>query len=224
MPKELMNTPNKILKKFIKWLRIPTNENNLFDYIEYWDNRYNSNGNSGFGSTGVLAEYKARIINDFVKHNQVNTVIEFGCGDGLQLESSSYPRYLGLDVAKSSIKLCQNKFYNDLTKSFMLYTPQYFTNHGYLSADLIICLDVLYHIIDENDFRKTLIDIFNAAQKYVILYANLKPQPSSSMHIIYRDISKYLEKFPDFQVDQVVEQEYPDLTTAQFIILSKIIK
>jgi 2-polyprenyl-3-methyl-5-hydroxy-6-metoxy-1,4-benzoquinol methylase len=224
MQKGLMNQSCKFFKRFAKRLGFSNNETNSFDYIKYWDCRYGSKGNSGIGSIGVLAEYKAKIINDFVKNNQVNTVIEFGCGDGCQLELSNYPQYLGLDVAISSVELCQKKFADDPTKNFMLYNPRYFSNHGFLSADLVLCLDVLYHIIDENDFIKTINDVFNTAQKHVILYTNIKPQPSSVSHIIYRDTCDYLENYTDFHIDQIIEQKYSELTTAQFVFLSRIIE
>ena len=48
---------------------------------EYWIQRYNSGGNSGAGSYSKLAEFKAEIINDYIKDNNITTIIEYGCGD-----------------------------------------------------------------------------------------------------------------------------------------------
>ncbi len=73
-------------------------------------------GTSGPGSYGKFAEFKAEIINSFVKNNEINSVIEFGCG---YVSLLKVPKYIGLDVSKSSIKMCSMKFKEDKTKSFL---------------------------------------------------------------------------------------------------------
>lgn len=193
-----------------------------FDYKTYWEKRYRSGGNSGLGSTGVLAEYKSNVINEFVNKNQIRDVVEFGCGDGYQLSLSQYSKYLGLDVAPSSIELCQNIFAGDKAKSFILYNPKYFTNHNAIMADLVLCLDTLYHITDDNDYYKTLDDIFSSSRRFVILYTNTIPLQSNTKHIIYRDTLNDLNRYQEFSVDRVEKAEHPDLTIAQFIFLEKL--
>ena len=37
-----------------------------FDSSKYWEKRYLEGGNSGDGSYGYLAEFKVKIINDFI--------------------------------------------------------------------------------------------------------------------------------------------------------------
>ncbi len=58
----------------------------------YWDQRYLSRGNSGVGSYGKFAEFKAEIVNDFVRENGIMSIVEYGCGDGNQLKSAAYPQ------------------------------------------------------------------------------------------------------------------------------------
>lgn len=48
---------------------------------DYWERRYLSGGTSGSGSYNRLAEFKAEFLNEFVRENNVETVIEFGSGD-----------------------------------------------------------------------------------------------------------------------------------------------
>ncbi|MGD9858413.1 MAG: hypothetical protein AB7U20_26025 [Planctomycetaceae bacterium] len=52
---------------------------------DYWVRRYRKGRNSGGGSYGRLAEFKAQVLNDLVREHRIQTVIEFGCGDGNQL-------------------------------------------------------------------------------------------------------------------------------------------
>ena len=48
-----------------------------FNSGEYWENRYKANGNSGAGSYNRLAEFKAEVINGFVKENNMEINYHF---------------------------------------------------------------------------------------------------------------------------------------------------
>ncbi|WP_141504271.1 class I SAM-dependent methyltransferase [Paenibacillus luteus] len=197
--------------------------NNIFDYKSYWENNYAKGGTSGSGSYGVLADFKAEIINDFIEEHSIQKVIEFGCGDGNQISLMKYGQYLGLDVANSSIDICAQRFAGDLTKSFLPYNPRHFVNHGFLSSELVVCLDVLYHITDNNDFRKTLDDIFSCQASYVILYTRITGanEPNVVPTIQDRDIMQHLEAYTDYQMLSILEQKHKELSSASFIILKK---
>jgi hypothetical protein len=71
---------------------------------EYWIRRYQSGKGSGHGSYNQLAEFKAEILNDFVQTRHIESIIEYGCGDGNQLRYAKYPRYLGFDVSPKAIE------------------------------------------------------------------------------------------------------------------------
>ncbi len=205
-----------LLKKIVK-------KNLGFNYKDYWEDRYSVGGTSGAGSYGILAEYKANVVNEYLEQWNINSVIEFGCGDGNQLKFMNYPKYLGLDIANSAIDKCGSIFKDDMNKSFLLYHPRHFLNKGFFCADLVVCMDVLYHITDEKDLLKTLQDIFSCSSRHVILYTNiveLKTEPNS--HIKCWDTLQYLKKgFPNFKIEEIVEQRYKELSGASFIFLRK---
>lgn len=149
----------------------------------YWDERYRQGDNSGTGSYDHLAEYKADIINDFVAKHNVQTVMEFGCGDGNQLKIAKYPTYIGLDVSPTAVKLCYNLFKADKTKSFYVYNSLAFVDNARLfKADLTMSLDVLYHLVEKEIFENYLIHLFAAADKYVIIYASDYNQAEEPIH------------------------------------------
>ena len=77
---------------------------------DYWQKRYLRGGNSGNGSYGKLAHFKAEVINRFVEEKSVKTVIEWGCGDGNQLKLANYPQYIGYDISSKAISICREKF------------------------------------------------------------------------------------------------------------------
>ena len=87
---------------------------------KYWETRYAAGGNSGVGSYDKFAEFKADTINRFVVDRQIQSVIEFGCGDGNQLKLATYPRYIGFDVSETIISSCQDCFADDDCKTFKL--------------------------------------------------------------------------------------------------------
>jgi hypothetical protein len=67
----------------------------------FWERNYARGGTSGSGSYGAFAQAKAAFLNEFVHQHDLQSVIEFGCGDGHQLSLADYPRYVGLDVSCS---------------------------------------------------------------------------------------------------------------------------
>ena len=77
-----------------------------FSVRAYWELNYEQGGNSGPGS-GDLGQGKAEFLNDFVRDCNVESVIEFGCGDGHQLSLAKYPHYVGLDVSRAAIRMCR---------------------------------------------------------------------------------------------------------------------
>jgi 2-polyprenyl-3-methyl-5-hydroxy-6-metoxy-1,4-benzoquinol methylase len=180
-------------------------------------------GNSGVGSFDKSAEFKTEIINGFLKnHPEIESVIDIGCGDGEQLKALNYKKYLGLDVSPQAISICIEKFNHDKTKSFTIYDPKNFINNNFIKTDLVVCLDVLYHITDEKDFLKTLEDLFSFDAKYIILYTTQKVfYYKRNSHIIHREVMPYLHKFDSFFVTEIIEQKYKELCGTDFVFLEK---
>jgi len=179
----------------------------------YWEERYKTSGNSGTGSYDHLAEFKADVLNNFVTKNNIQLVLEFGCGDGNQLTLAKYQSYIGLDVSETAIKMCSSNFKTDSTKSFLLYNSMAFIdNHGILKADLTMSLDVLYHLVENDVFEKYLIDLFRASSKYVIIYASDYDQEEEPIHQHEnrRGFTSFIAKqFPDFTLLEVIKNKYP---------------
>jgi hypothetical protein len=147
---------------------------------EYWERRYSTGGNSGAGSYGTTAEFKAEVLNSFVANHQVSTVVEFGCGDGHQLSLSEYPSYVGVDVSKKAIAICQSRFHGDSTKRFVTSSDS-----SGIHADLALSLDVILHLVEDEVFDAYMRSLFTAADKYVVVFSsNLDERPSA--HVRHR--------------------------------------
>ena len=157
----------------------------------YWEERYAKGGSSGAGSHGRLARFKAELINDFVKTRQIGSLIELGCGDGRQLELADYPRYLGLDVSETAIRLCRRRFAADTSKAFCLMRA--YTGEG---ADLALSLDVIYHLVEDEVFEEYMTTLFQAAIRYVIIYStNSDRNPWwRGSHVRHRHFTRWVEE------------------------------
>ncbi len=177
----------------------------------YWEKRYDNGGTSGAGSYGKLAEFKAERLNTFVRENNVRTVIELGCGDGNQLALASYPSYVGLDISKTAIRLCQQRFRHDKTKLFLLYDPNSFKHkHDNCKAELALSLDVIYHLVEDDVFECYMEHLFSAADKYVIIYSSNFTRYSPSPHIKYRRFSEWItSRLPDWKLLKQIPNRYP---------------
>lgn len=178
---------------------------------QYWEDRYAAGGTSGSGSAGVLAQFKAKIINDFVQDRRIQTLIEFGCGDGNQLALSHYENYLGLDISISAIRQCIGKFSADKTKKFCLYDPECFLDNGDdFVANASLSLDVIYHLIEDDVFKSYMEHLFRSAEFYVIIYSSNFERAVSARHVMHRKFTPYIaEHFPDWKLLKQIKNPHP---------------
>jgi cyclopropane fatty-acyl-phospholipid synthase-like methyltransferase len=173
---------------------------------QYWESRYADGGTSGCGSYGESAQDKANFLNMFVHDHNVQSVTEFGCGDGHQLSLARYPRYIGLDVSQSAIKLCKSRFLDDPTKSFFLYEGDCFVDSaGLFTCDLALSLDVVYHLTEDCVFETYMDHLFAAGRRYVVVYSTNDEHRGTAPHVRHRNFSSWVsERFPRWSLAQVV--------------------
>jgi hypothetical protein len=174
---------------------------------DYWENRYRMGGNSGAGSYNRLAEYKAEVLNRFVADNNIATVIEFGSGDGAQLRLAHYPSYVGVDVSRTALEATIREFAHDPTKRFM-HSDEVGADD---LADLSLSLDVLYHLVEDTVFERYMNQLFDASQKYVIIYSSNADRKSDVAHVKHRRFTDWVERNrPDFGLIETRTNPYPE--------------
>jgi SAM-dependent methyltransferase len=156
----------------------------------YWEHRYRQGGNSGSGSFGRLAEFKAEILNNFVKKMGVQSVIEFGCGDGAQLALAEYPRYVGIDVAEGSIIACRKRFAGDATKAFYLSSKM---PKDLGRFDLALSLDVIYHLVEDEVYYAYMRSLFAHSGRFVAVYSSNLVAPSDAPHVRHRFFTEWVK-------------------------------
>lgn len=182
----------------------------------YWERRYAAGGRSGAGSYNQLATFKADVLNRFVKDNDIQSVIEFGCGDGNQLALSDYPRYLGFDVSETAISICRRRFANDSSKEFILVK-----DYADQKADLSLSLDVIYHLIEDGLFEAYMLRLFESSNRFVAVYSsNSDDLGDTAPHVRHRNFTRWIDtNLKDWVLDRYIPNDYPykgDFNTGTF--------
>jgi SAM-dependent methyltransferase len=190
---------------------------------DYWEQNYTRGENSGPGSYGVLAAAKAEFLNTFVRDRAVASVIEFGCGDGHQLSLARYPRYVGLDVSRSAVRICRDKFAADPSKSFFLYDGDCFVDRaGIFVADLAMSLDVIYHLVEDAVFEAYMADLFAASRHYVVIYASNTFITGTAPHVRHREFSVWVDQnCPQWRLTHVEPGISPEVGRADFFVYER---
>lgn len=176
-----------------------------FSSAAYWQERYTAGGSSGAGSQGASARLKAAFLNRFVRENKVETVVEFGCGDGEQLSLAEYPFYTGYDVSGVALQRCWDRYGDDYTKEFFL-LPRHHKQRKHLS----LSLDVIYHLVEDSVYERHLHDVFAASARWAILYTSDTDRGASNEfvadHVHHRPVAADVERnFPAWQLEHEVE-------------------
>ena len=174
-----------------RWIRA----RRFHDSGSYWEQRYASGGTSGAGSYGVAAQWKARVVNDWVGKFGITSVVDLGCGDGNQLTLADYPRYLGLDRSASAVISCIRKFHNDPSKSFLRYDPETtFDPAGWLKADAALSLEVIFHLVEDDIRDDYLRRLFASADQFVIICSSDRSDIAQEPHERHQAFTPWVEK------------------------------
>lgn len=177
----------------------------MFNSRKYWEERYKKNMNSGCGSYNHLALFKSKVINDFLDEHHIQSIIDYGVGDGNQLKTlnTDNREYIGIDVSKTVIDKCKQLFAN---KTFILDTE--IRNH---LSDVVLSCDVIYHLVEDNVYTNYMTNLFTMSRKYVIIYAK-DADIRHTQHVRFRKFTNYIQKnFPKWQLIHHIPNKYPQV-------------
>ena len=152
-----------------------------------------------------LAEFKAEVLNEFVREMEVTSVIEWGCGDGNQLLLAEYPEYLGLDVSPAAVERCRQLHAADPGKRFILTTDY----EGEV-ADLSLSLDVIFHLVEDHVYEQHLLRLFRSARRYVVIYSSDSEAPATFPHVRHRRFTSDVDRLVSgWRLARHVPNRYP---------------
>jgi hypothetical protein len=135
---------------------------------------------------------KAREVNRIVADNGIQSVIEFGCGDGYQLGMFSIPQYIGLDISPTALRRCISEYGSDQSKTFLRYDQSCWRdNLGVAHADLALSMDVILHLVEDDVFEQYMTNLFAAGDRFVLIYSTDAPgssrEPRFTRHRSFSD-------------------------------------
>jgi len=170
---------------------------NNFCSKTHWENRYSRGGNSGKGSQGKLLDFKAMVINDYIRKYGIKSVIDLGCGDGALAYQLQCRVYLGYDVSQAAVNMCKAANKRGSGKYFFLYEA-YCGEVG----DLALSCDVIYHLVEDQVFEDYMATLFGAANDHIIIYSsNNENNAGVSQHVRHRLFTKWVKNNrPDWEL------------------------
>jgi hypothetical protein len=181
----------------------PKSNGNNFNSIKYWEERYFNGGNSGNGSYGFLAEYKKDFINQFIIENNIKSLLEYGCGDCNQLSMIKCDDIIGVDVSITAINKC-----GDIMKNSKFIHLEN-NNFPTIKTDLLLSLDVIYHLIEDNLYEEYIGNIINHGSEYLIIYsADFDNDKDFSKHVKPRNFTKNQLLLDNYGLIEVIENKY----------------
>jgi SAM-dependent methyltransferase len=198
---------------------------NMFNPIAYWNQRYQSGGNSGAGSYGRLAKFKADFINGFTAANNLLDILDFGCGDGSVMRQLTVARYTGVDVSETALAHCRALVLNDCSRSFFLLSEL----PAARKAAISLSMDVIYHLTDDTGFAEYMNSLFNASTRYVIIYASNTDAAWNSPHVRHRRFTTHVQHhFQNWRLIAHCPNPYPfnpelpdDTSFADFFVFAR---
>jgi predicted O-methyltransferase YrrM len=185
----------------------------MFNSKKYWNDRYLKGESSGAGSYSNLAIFKAQVINNFIGKNKIESIIDYGVGDGNQLKLINTENliYTGVDVSEFIVSKCKEEFKDDKTKRFI-----HVDNiDNEFKADLVLSCDVIYHLVEEHVYKEYMDNLFTMSEKYVIIYAK-DEDINHARHVKFRKFSNYIERnVPQWQLIKHIPNKFPQLKLGQ---------
>lgn len=169
---------------------------------EFWDKHYYEGGTSGPGSIDSYRDWKWKVITGMA--GQIDDVIDIGCGDLSFWEGKQCKNYTGIDISKviidKNIKL--RPVWNFIVKSADELV-------GELQAPVVLCLDVLFHIMDEVVYEKIFKNLGHYSSKWIFLNTwRMSPFGQVNTDGKYQTYWGYIPKIEGF--NQVKWVEHPD--------------
>jgi len=189
-----------VVKKLLRRLR-------GFDSDGYWELSYVNGGNSGVGSYGRLAEFKAEVVNRLIQERGLKHIVDWGFGDGNQLKLFVVDRYTGIDVSRTAVSRAQQEWEGDAAKRFFHSSELPLQDQG----DLALSFDVLYHLIEDSVFNRYMNNLLESSSDCVLIYSsNKKAKKIEGHHVMDREFTSWMEEHGrQFELVEKIKNRYP---------------
>lgn len=157
----------------------------LLDPQSYWEHRYSIGRSSGPGSRGDQAHDKAQAINRLIHDHDITSIVDWGCGDGYLTELLALRGvdYCGIDISRTAVGIGLLRFG---IHQFVKWNPESRVDIT-VTGELALSVDVLFHLVDDDNYRRYLGKLFGSASRFVVVYAPSQLVDESAPHVRHRE-------------------------------------
>ena len=194
----------------------------------YWDKRYRAGGHSG---PNDARNWKAQTISELIKEYKPRYIQDWGVGDGTllaQLDVEGVETYLGLDVSLHALDRLRTLDgpWNDWDTKLELGHIRALWNRKPEKPDMVLSIDVLFHLIAEDNWREYLDELFGerSRAKTVVLLANDGKHPGIGEHVRVRPFVEYVkDRYGyNYELVRIIETPNPHACFSNFTIWQRI--
>lgn len=184
---------------------------------EYWEARLrrdfslSATGHSGFslGYNRYMYKLKAKKLGQALRRQGIMVkgarVLDIGSGTGFFVEyylNKGAGSVAGIDITDVSVELLSKKFPGQSFHRLDISKEQYL---GADKFDIINAFDVLYHIVDDGDFKSAIRNMAISARPGTWLFITdaLRPELGAARHVRYRGLDNYKDILAEEDIDIV---------------------
>lgn len=176
---------------------------------DYWEKRLTAKFSlAGTGHIGFSENYnrymyklKRRVLDnailDYAIEVQDRKVLDIGCGTGFFVDYYLQKKahvIVGIDITDISVNFLRERFpsHRFYTVDIGMDAPP--VEEGF---DIINAFDILYHITNDDEFDKAIININNCGKQgtWVFITDSLIPKIGTAIHVKYRKLEDYEKAF-----------------------------
>jgi hypothetical protein len=173
----------------------------------YWKDHYRQHATPAESAFGRVADFKARVLRDFINRRDTESVIDWGCGDASPMILLECPHYTGVDICLDVITRCKREFKTDARKHFMLATE---AKRAGVIAELALSLDVIYHLVEDDVFEAHMRALTESSTHFIGICSSDKDAPGRASHVRHRSFSAWIARHtPQWKRVEFVRNPYP---------------
>jgi hypothetical protein len=128
-----------------------------------WDSHYRAGRSSSAGPRAKNGPWKRAMILKYV--HSFGDVIDLGCGDLSFWKGLECDKYIGIDISLFIVEKNRQLFPG---RQFIC-SPGERLIKG-LSAEVVLCSDVLYHVLEDKAFEQILRNLTEYSRKWIFVY------------------------------------------------------
>lgn len=173
----------------------------------YWNTRYMLGGDSGYNTDEYATKYSNYVWSVIEKTiGKPQDVIDVGCGDLRFWKSRNCEKYIGIDISPRIIEV--NKKLRPEWTFFAFPADKFFG----ISAETVMCMNTLYHIMNDSKYDRIIDNIIIWSKKYIIIVTwRTKPKgiKEDDFYEKYRDFDIYQKRIINSGFTLILQENIP---------------